>query len=205
MATLGDMRTRIADELQVDATTYATEIDRAIFSAIAFYNDEDFWFLRSTPSTALFTATSAYDLLTLLPGRSQILNVLIEYNQDKQELFYRNPGEFASLQSQFTGDPVYWTVNADQLLIEPIPSRTFTAVFWYTLQRSMTASASASSVWTVEAEELIRLHAEVDMLTNRIKDFQTAGVIQGRLQMVKDNLEEKTIVRMSSRRIRPHL
>lgn len=206
MATLGDMRTRIANELQIDATTYATEIDDAITSSIALYNDEDFYFLEATPTNVLLTATAAYDLSTILPDRSNIRAVTLQYNRDIQTMNFRTVGEFAGLQSGFTGDPCYWTVNAGQLLVEPTPVRTFTAVVWHTDSNTLLSmSACATSVWTNEAEEIIRLCAKVDLLTNRIRDFDAANIIQGRLQMVVQNMHQKTVVRRSARRLRPHL
>ena len=203
MATLGTMRTRIARELQIDATTYATDIDAAVFSAIAFYNDADYWFLEATQSFITLSLTATYDMETLIPGRSQVRNLELQYSQTSEEMLYRTPGEFAKLQSQFTGDPLYWTVYADQLLIHPTPTRTFTAAVWYSLRRSMTASASASSVWTNEAEEIIRLHAKVDLLTNRLKDFADAAQMQGRLSSVLAVTDEKTVIRRGSRRLKP--
>lgn len=206
MATLGDMRARIARELQIDATAYADEIDDAITSSISLYNDEDFYFLDATPTTVLLTATSAYSLSTILPDRSNIRTVTLQYNQDVQELDFRTVGEFAGLQSTFTGDPLYWTINADQMLVEPVPVRTFTAVVWHTDSNTLVSmSACATSVWTNEAEEIIRLCAKVDLLTNRIRDFEAAGVMQGRLELVVQKMHQKTVVRRRARRLRPHL
>lgn len=206
MATLGDMRSRIANELQIDETAYATEIDNAILSSVEYYNDEDFYFLDASPTNVLLTATSAYSLSTILPDRSNIRTVTLQYNNDVQVMDFRTVGEFAGLQSQFTGDPLYWTVNADQLLVEPVPVRTFTAVVWHTDQNTiLSVSACATGVWMNEAEELIRLAAKVDILTNRIRDYEAAGVIAGRLQTIEKKLHEKTTVRRSARRLRPHL
>ena len=207
MATLGTMRPRIADELQIAATTFATEIDRAVFSAISFYEDEDFWFLESTPTNVLFTATSVYSLSTVLPGRSQITNILLQYTPTREPMLYRGLTELLGMayDDTFTGDPLYYTINADQLIVRPKPSRTFTAEVWYSLRASMTASASSSGVWTNEAEELIRLHAEVDFLENRIKDYDDAMKKRGREGEVLGKLNEKTIKRRGSRRIKPSL
>lgn len=205
MATLGAMKARIANELQIDATEFDSDITAAIFSSIDFYNDSDYWFLEATPSVILLTATAAYDLETVIPGRSQIRNLQLVYNQSTEEILYRTPGEFAKLQATFTGDPNYYTVYADQLMVEPVPSRTFTAIAWYSLRRSITASDSASGVWTTEAEEIIRLHAKVDLLTNRIKDYDEAMRIQGRLILLLNKTDEKTVIRRGSRRLKPSL
>lgn len=207
MATLGDMRTRIADELQIDATVYSTEIDRAVFSAIEFYNEDDFWFLESMPTNILLTSTTNYDLGTVLPGRSQIVDVILQITPTREPLFYRSPTELLEMayDDNFTGEPLYYTVHADNLIVRPKPNRTFTAETWYSLRRSMTASACATSVWMVEGEELIRMHAEADVLENRIKDYEEAARKRVREEQIRLKLEEKTVKRRGSRRIKPSM
>ncbi len=207
MATLGTLRTRIADELQIDASTYSTEIDRAIYSAIAFYNDEDFWFLDASPALFTLSATTQYSLLTVLPGRSQVKAVTLHINDSKPEMHYRTLEEMLWLDydPDYTGEPTYWTIDHDTLMIQPKPQQTYTAEVYYTLRRSITASASASGVWTTEAEELIRLHAEIDLLENRIKDFDEGLRKRPRLATVLRKLHDKTVVLRGSRRIKPFM
>lgn len=207
MATLGAMRTRIADELQIDATTYATEIDRAIFSSIKKYDDRDFWFLEAAPTTVLFTLTSAYSLSTVLPDRSEIKTIRLELTPGLGTMYMKTQEEIIDLEfdENFTGQPAYWAIHHDTLLIRPTPQRTFTAQVWYSLRNSMTASASASSVWTNEAEELIRLCAEVDIMEMRIRDYEGAGRLRLRMVEVMDALDAKTVTRTSKRRTKPYL
>lgn len=207
MATLGTLRTRISDELQIDSSTYSSEIDRAIYSAIDFYNDKDFWFLDASPTTFILSATTDYALGTILPGRSQIKSISLHLTPIKPELYYRGLQELLELDfsDNYTGDPLYWTIDHDTLIVQPKPNITRTAEVYYTLRNSMTASASASSVWTNEAEELIRLHAEVDILENRIKDYDEALRKRGRLAEVLANLNEKTVARRGTRRIKPFM
>ena len=69
----------------------------------------------------------------------------------------------------------------------------------------MTASASASSVWTNEAEELVRLHAEVDIMENRMKSYDEALRKRGRLAEVLLSLDEKTVIRRGNRRLKPYM
>lgn len=207
MATLGDMRTRIADELQIDATVYSTEINRAVFSAIEFYNEDDFWFLESMPTNILLTSTTNYVLDTVLPGRSQIVDVILQITPTREPLLYRPLTELLEMayDDTFTGEPLYYTVHADNLIVRPKPSRTFTAETWYSLRSSMTSSASATSVWTNEAEELIRMHAEADILENRIKDYDDAARKRVREEQIRLKLEEKTVKRRGQRRIKPSM
>lgn len=132
MATLGDMRTRIADELQIDATTYSVEIDRAIFSSIKKYEDKDFWFLEASPATVLFTATSVYSLSLMLPDRSEIKTVRLQLTPGLGTMFMKTQEELIEMDfdENFTGQPSYWAIHHDSLMIEPTPQRTFTAVIW---------------------------------------------------------------------------
>jgi hypothetical protein len=207
MATLGTMRTRIADELQIDATTFAVEIDRAIFSSIKKYDDRDFWFLEASPATVLFTLTAAYSLSVVLPDRSEIKSVRLELTPGLGTMTLTTQQEMIDMDfdDNFTGQPSYWAIHHDSLLIRPKPQRTFTAQVWYSLRNSMTASASASSVWTNEAEELIRLCSEVDIMEMRMRDFEGAGRLRMRMVEVMDALDAKTVTRTSKRRTKPHL
>lgn len=207
MATLGTLRTRISDELQIDASAFSDEIDRAIFSAISYYDDRDFWFLDATPVLFTLSSTAKYALSTILPGRSDIREISLHLTPGKTELLYRTLSEMLALDfsENYTGQPVYWTIDHDNLIIYPSPNQTRTAEAYYTLRRSLTASASASSVWTNEAEELIRLHAEIDILENRIKDPDEAMRKRGRLLGVMLNLDEKTVTRRGNRRLKPFM
>lgn len=205
MATLGDMRTRIAEELQIDSTTYAVEIDRGIFSAIRKYEDKDYWFLEAAPTLVLFTATAVYSLPAIVPDRSEIKMIRLELTPGLGTMYMKTQEEIINLEldEDFTGQPSYWAIHHDSLMIRPKPQRTFTAQVWHSLRNSMTASASASSVWTNEAEELIRLTAEIDVLETRIKDFDTAGRLRIRLTDIGDSLDQKTVARTSKRTTKP--
>lgn len=207
MATLGAMRTRIADELQIDATTYSVDIDRAIFSSIKKYEDKDFWFLEAAPATVLFTATSMYSLTLMLPDRSEIKSLRLELSPGIGTMYMKTQQELIDLDfdEDFTGQPYYWAVHHNSLMIRPKPQHTFTAQVWYSLRNSMTASASASSVWTNEAEELVRLTAEIDLLENRMKDYDEAARKRNRAIEVRDDIDEKTVARTSKRRTKPYL
>lgn len=208
MATLGTMRTRIADELQIDSTTYLTEIDRAIFSAIAFYQDDDFWFLETAPTSFVLSLTTQYSLTTVLPNRAEISALQLQMTPGRQAMRYRTLEEMIQLDfdDNFTGEPIYWNIHNESLWVLPKPNRTYTAVAYYNSRTSMTASASASSVWTnAEAEEIIRLHAEADILENRIKDYDGAGRKNMRLDIILNKAREKTVSRKSARRLKPFL
>lgn len=207
MATLTDMQGRIAEELQIDVTTYLSDINRAINSAIKFYDDHAFWFLEVAPRDIVLTATSQYSLPLVLPDRSFIKEIVLQLTPGKYPLHYLTLSEYneKDFDENFTGDPCYWTTDHDVLYIQPTPQRTFTATVWYTSNRSMSSSASNTTVWMNEAEELIRLHAEVDLQTNRMKDFKGAAVTQGRETQVYDNLVLKTIRRKGQRKVKPRL
>ena len=207
MATLGTLRTRIARELQIDATTYATEIDAAVFTAIDYYQDRDFWFLDASQALFTLSSTTQYSLATVLPGRSQIKAISVHINNAKDELIFRTLDEMLAFDydQNYTGDPLYWHIDHDVLMIQPKPNQTRTAEVYYTLRRSLTASASASGVWTTEAEELIRIHAEIDILENRVKDFDEAFRKRPRLADTLRNLNEKTALLRGTRRIKPYM
>lgn len=207
MATLGDMRTRIADELQIDAATYAVEIDRAIFSSIKKYENKDFYFLEAAPTLVLFTATSMYSLTTVLPDRSEVKSVRLELSPGLGTMFMKTQEEIINLEfdEDFTGQPSYWAIHHDTLIIRPTPQQTYTAQVWHSLRNTMVPTISSSSVWTTEAEELIRICSEIDILENRIKDYEEAARKRPRLIEALEYLDEATVARTSKRRTKPFL
>jgi len=207
MATLGTMRARIARELQVDATNFSADIDAAVFSAISFYDDQDFWFLEAAPSLFVMTLTSQVALSTVLPDRSEIMSIIVHLGSRRMNMRYRTYQELLDLDidDNYAGDPVFWSIHHDNLIIEPRLRQTRTIEIVHTLRRSMSASASASSVWTNEAEEVIRLHAEADIMENRLKDYLGADRAKARLRAVLESLNEKTVARKSQQRVRPRM
>lgn len=207
MANLGAMRARIARELQIDATTYASEIDDAIFTAIRRYHDKDFWFLDNTQRTFTLSATTHYSIASYFPQRSKIKSLSLHINGAKEEMHYRTLDEMLAIDydPNYTGDPLYWHIDGDQLMVLPKPRRTFTAEVYFTQRATLTASASASNVWTGEGEELIRITAEIDILRNRIKDHDEADRKMLDLRLAKAALDEQTVQRKSMSRIKPWL
>lgn len=207
MGTLGTMRTRIADELQIDATVFATEIDRAIYTAIEFYNDHDFWFMESIPTKFVGTLTNEFSLAAVLPGVSNIKDVVVHLGSRRLSMEYRTHAELIDLDidDNFAGDPVYWTIHHQALIVEPRLRASHTIEVFHTSRLTLTASASASAVWTTEAEELIRMHAEADICNNRTKDYQQADRCKIQEVGALAALDEKTVRRNAYRRIRPHL
>lgn len=207
MANLGAMRTRIARELQIDATTFASEIDDAIFGAIAFYEDNDFWFKEVSSTKFVGTLTNEFALSTVLPDMSRIKDVVVHIGSRKQVMQFRTHSELIALDidENYAGDPVYWSIHHAALIVEPKLRQSRTIEVFYSRRLSLTASASASSAWTTEAERLIRLRAEVDIAVNRMKDYATAerAKIQEMEELAK--LDEKTVQQKSLRRVRPHL
>lgn len=207
MATLGAMRSRIARELQIDATTFASEINDAIFSAIAFYEDNDFWFKEVGSTKFVGTLTNEFALSTVLPGVSSIKDIVVHLGSRKQVMQYRTHNELLELDidENYAGDPTYWTIHHAALIVEPKLRQSRTIEVFYSRRLSLTSSASASSAWTTEAERLIRMRAEVDIAVNRMKDYATAerAKIQEMEELAK--LDEKTVQQKSLRRVRPHL
>lgn len=207
MATLGQMRARIARELQIDASTFSSEIDDAIFTAIAFYDDHDFWFKESSPTKFVATLTNEFSLASIVPGLSSIKKVVVHLGSRRLPMEYRTYSELIDLDidDNFAGDPVYWTVHHGALLVEPRLRASHTIELIHSRKLSLTASASASSAWTTEAEELVRMHAEADILNNRMKDYQAADRCKIQEITVLSQLDEKTVTQTSLRRIRPHI
>lgn len=207
MTTLGTMRARIARELQINQSTFQSEIDDAILSAVRFYNHHDFWFLETGVTSFVGTLTSAFPLATVLPDYAHIDAVVVRLGSRRLNMRYRTYQELLDLDidDNYAGDPIYWSIHHEMLFVEPRLRQTRTFEITYSAQKNITLTASQSGVWMNEAEELIRLHAEADIAQNRMKDYQTGQLAMARLQGVLHNLEETTVRRKAYQRVRPRM
>lgn len=176
MATLGTMKTRIADELaRADLTS---QIALAIVSAISFYETRRFWFLETeatfntTSGTDAYTSATATFISTLIDDDSMTVTV----SGDKQSLQKIPFGQMQEMRINTTaaGAPRFFSFYRQRLYLAPVPDATYAIIVFYLGALGVPGADGSSNAWTTEAEELIRLHAKVDLFENVIRDFAEA-------------------------------
>lgn len=197
MTTYGALKTRIADELARSDLT--SQIVLAIDGAIKFYQPERFWFNDATASFSTVAGTDTYAQLNIV---EQIDSLTVTVNGAREPLLRVTFQEMEALYGSGTrGIPTHYCVYDELVRLSPVPDAVYTMriatvtnyVDWspYTVP----LSDAATSPWTDEAEELIRLHAKVDLLENVIRDvaaFAEADRLRMREQTVLRQLRKKT-------------
>lgn len=197
MATLATLRTRIADELaRADLTS---QISLAVLSAIQFYRDERFTFKETVATFSTVAGQEWYTsaTATFLPTMESDDSVTVTvsgYPYPLRKVTYETM-EALSTAGTTRGIPAYYCFYREQMRLYPAPDavRTMTVSMigsgstgWDTYGDPLPDNADGG--WTTEAEELIRLHAKIDLFENVIRDFAEADRLKPRLQMVLTQL-----------------
>lgn len=202
MPTLGDLKTRIYSELHY---TESTAVQNAVESAIRSFIDQRFWFNEAQTTFAL-SLTTMYSLASKLPNLAE-LDTLKVWVNSRPYLLSRQP--WAKLEDwdagTGTGTPCDYAIHHEMLRLYPSPSATYTAEASYLKKISMTASASASSVWTNEAFDLIRHRAKALVYAEWMLDTENAQRCETLAQMELDRLQRQTSRFKSTDRVEPYL
>lgn len=166
MPTLGDMKSRIADELA--RTDLATQTGQAIDSAIRYYERRRFWFNEARVTIPTVVGAEFYS-----PAMTQIDGIARagSWGWTLREV---TPEWIDAMQSGTdTGEPTDWAWFANQLRVYPIPSAVVSLVALGTAVLPALSSDTASNAWTTEAEDLIRARAKAYLYTNVIREDGT--------------------------------
>lgn len=190
MATYSDMQTRIADEL--DRTDLASQIKKAIVSAVRHYERKQFYFCESsfTFSTVIgqeyYTSSDAAAIATA-PNIGR-LNGL--FSSSRMPLIKR-PWEFIDDKSATTtsyAQPEEWAYRQEEIRFYPIPDAVYTITAFDVPRLTELSADSDTNAWTNDAEELIRSRAKIDLLRNTIRGPEMAEEIMAIQQQERDAL-----------------
>lgn len=206
MTTLAVMKTRINNELQRDSTDQ--ELLDSILGAIAFYRRQRFnWNLRR--ATAATIAENEYYQVPpdFVEADSMILNVGNHRDRLTERTFYWI--EDQEQDANYFSRPEAFAVQNGEFRLYPIPDQSYTLTLSYVRslpEVSASAADSASNAWMTDGEELIRLHAKVDLLENRIRgpeSFEEASRLRAREGEVLVQLRREYKRAQSSGRVEP--
>lgn len=182
MATLGDMKTRIARELRRDDLT--TDIAAAITTAISEYQKERFRFsdidATTPPTFATVNGQTVYGFAAS-PFISQSFYVdylLVEIGGTLEEIDRRTPIDIRLLNqtngSQM-GQPQAWAYEGNSILLYPTPNQAYTLTIGaHRLVPEPANDVEAGNVWMNEAELLIRSRAKYEIATHRTLNAELA-------------------------------
>lgn len=186
MGTLASMNARIIAELGRSDTSMSDIVTAQILSSIEHYQTTRFWFneVQATLTTSSSLAYYAWpaDMLELdsmnitVNSRKYILKPMTYQQMDWLDL------------NQVFGYPDWYSTYAQQFRLYPVPNATFTIVLSYQKKFTTLSAGADSNVWTNEAERLIRIKTEKDLLALRYHDFDAAMALDVAERQALDQL-----------------
>jgi hypothetical protein len=207
--TFTDMAQRIANELNV--IEYTNEISIAIANAIFHYQGERFWFNEDRSKTFSLSSSQEYYTSTDFSNMEQILDIdSIQINTsstDRTQLTRRTWDWFEqySTTTSNVGRPTDYCYYQQRLRFYPIPNGGYTVRVSgvYKLQADASLTASTSTAWFSEAEELIRSRVEADIYETLLYDQKKAEVMRRREDQALSRLRRETSRRIGTGTITP--
>lgn len=180
MSTLGEMKARIADELDRSDADFFIAVDREIRSAIKHFETSRFTWnekiidLNVTAGTEWYSSSTITDLIkvdswSLIDGGWSLPMTKRKFEWiDERQM---SPG--------VRGMPTDWTHYERKLRIYPIPDRNYAgkAAVVYRLSELGTTDGDSND-WLSEGEALIRLHASMNVAGNWLRDFEKAAALR---------------------------
>lgn len=175
MATLGDLKARIADELL--RSDLASQIAKSIASAVAHYGRREFYFNQTRVSGTLNTVANqewyGSGDLPAIATSPRIISLTLVNNSTRYQITRRTFDELEELANDSVsgGTPTDWAYWRQQLRLWPIPNQVWPITVNYIGRLGLPAQDTDANAWTLEedAEELIRTRAKIDLLVNVIR------------------------------------
>jgi hypothetical protein len=198
--TLGDLKTRIADELARSDLT--SQIALAISDAIEEACTHRFWFMEVRGlATSLVAGTSTYtsaDIENLL----EIDRVALIVGGQRRTLRLMSDDEADRLSDGTapSGEPYAYSRYGDELRFYPTPTQTYTVGIDGLFKGTTLSSDAASNIWTdtSKGERYVRALAKRDLLIHVIRKPDAAQVQDQIAQRARQELEAQTHTRTAT-------
>lgn len=214
MSTLGDMKTRIAEETTRDDLLSSGAIEREIRSAIRFYSAFRFWF-NEKRTQVTFNTVSGQSTYTGaddadIPNLMRIDYALVEYQGRQISLKYATPEQievWTGSISAVLNPPTFYNYYEKELRFYPIPDDAYAVRVAGVIRLPAPQNdTEADNPWMSDAEEMIRARATRQLyLTNFFGSEQ--GMVAAFAQMeaeALDRLRIETSSRSQVRTVRSH-
>lgn len=210
------MQNRIADELGgrtelLSPSTGMTlsPIQLAIQDAVQFWEDNRFFFNESRITGAFntvagqefYTSSDWAGIATL--QHIDKLSVLISGNRYFMKGRTAQYMEDISMNASWRGQPVDYGYYNFQLRFYPIPDNAYPINVLQTFQLAKLSANSDSTIWTNEAEQLIRLTAKQYIYRDTILDDGKSASMEAGAQKQFDGLKGATFRKSATLKIQP--
>lgn len=209
MATYLEMQQRIAQELhRIDLTTH---IQRAIKSAIAFYESNRFFKGEKRGTFSTIAGQRYYGTSTASPGTLpsdivEIDSIVTTVNNriyKLDQVSYEHLEDIDAGVTPLSGYPRLWAWYAEQIRFYPSPNNEYLMTVSYQYERPVLSADSDENFWTTEAEELIRSRAKKDLAMSVMYDDQIAQASAAMENMALKSLKAQTVKLLSSNKLTP--
>lgn len=185
---------------------FASRVKEAMEAAIIFYEAKR---LPWNQSRRGFTAATEYRSLS----ESFVLvdTITVDLGSSRQPLIAK-PHSWINerkVDPNYTSEPVYYSQFARQLRFYPAPDQTYSfeaTIIEAQTEISVSASDSASNIWTTEGLELIRVHAMIELLEMYIQGpeaYAQADRLRLREALEYRKLKAHANIEAASGRIQP--
>lgn len=206
MATLAELRDRIAGELANDGDITAVQIVNAINTALAHYGREAFWFNQKAGTFISVPGQEYYGLADLadIPNMVSVLSM----RRAGGELNIRGVDNDAIEDSQdgsVTGDPDFYSRFGKQIRLYPIPVQAEAIKISYITKFPALSADTDTNAFTDECEELVRQAAKRIICTDILLADDMAGRYAALEQQAYAQVKAENRLRQPQKTLRTEL
>lgn len=199
--TLGDLKTRIADELA--RADLAPQIALAITDAIAEASTHRFWFMEVRGLTIPLTAGTANYTSDDVAGLIEIDRLALITGGQRRTLRAINDDELDRMNDGTPpqGEPYAYARYGDQLRLYPTPRQTYTVSIDGLWNGGALILDTDSNIWTTSGERYIRTLAKRDISANLMHDMEAAVGYDKLAQRYREELQQQTHARTATNEV----
>ena len=186
MATLGDLRQRVATEMDredLNDELYDT-LTLHISRAIEYYQGEPFYFNYGSVTD---TATSGNPEMSM-PATMRVIDKITI----SAEVIEKRPLEDILTATASSGTPEWYSEFGDGVYFYPTPSSALTVKFFGTKYITPPSAESDSTVWTNAAYDLINAHVQMTLYRDVFRDADGTTTALAAVTDAKTRLDRET-------------
>lgn len=204
MATYGDMQARIADELgRADLTT---QIQNAIKTAIAFYENREWWFQEGSWTINTVIGAEHYpvpaDMDSIVEDGTYIIVSGNRYPMKEESYQWIVENIF---NTSLVGWPEKFAIFNELIWTYPLADNVYPMVFAGWKRLPELTDPNTSNDWTTTCEGLIRTRAKWDIALHVIRNYDLADRMKAAEMEALKNVEDRNVQQASSGKIKPTL